>query len=1716
MTLRLGHHELLERLGSGAMGVVWLARDVRDGSSVALKVLTADAGGRRFRREFKAALRLDHPHVVRVLEMGSGSIEGADRLWFTMEFVAGTTLRAIIDRDASGWPPERNSPEWLAARLSLLHQVALGLAHCHAHGVLHRDLKPTNVLVGDDGIARLADFGLARMDAGPSSLSGAGQLIGTVAYMSPEQARGGPLDARSDLHGLGALMHEVATGQPAFSAEDLPALLMQVLFRSPPDPREANADLDPAFAELAMRCLAKEPDARPPSAQAIASEIRAIARSRGIELGAVPAAPAAARLRPLTPRFVGRAREREALRSALERARAAPVIVTVSGRSGAGKTRLVDELRMDAALAGFQVVACSAQPAPRPLGVLREALTVAAAEARAAASTDADDVVRHDVRLLGSVLPDLIEQGADSAGGGAAPAPADRLRVAWAAEAVLARWFEQGPRMLVLDDLQWAEALSASVIERLVENLQGPALLVAIFQDDAAEPRPPADRLRSQLAGTTGGFAIELGPLDAADVGRVVESMLGRAPAADVVAQVRRATGGLPRHVEQLVRELALLGGACADGDGLALTLPATTSLADLCASDATRSHLAALGPTARRVVMAVMLAGRGVSVRTLGLALALDEDALLDEVEALVGAGILRDGPGPDAVSLAHEHVRQALSAASSTDEMSAMRGLLARALEGDDAAGRDQHRIAELDLASGAIAHALRTVPPSAEAFAAAGLHAAAIERYEALIALAVTAGETPPALARKRRAELLGQAGRTQDAMAAMRGMASDPSMVEVLPPRDALRLEAFYLMLLTRHAEAAEVLERALQAARAASHASGTVRALSVLGTVEDRRARRERSQALHDQAVSEARARGSELDLAMALTNLAVTALRHGRTAAATPAYEEAATLFDRAGDPLHAANCRAGLAAALLSREEPGACLPIAREALAAMRRAVDVRGLSRVLELMGLASIDLGDVEAAEAHLGEALAIRQRLNEPWAEGETMLHLASLAASRCQWSRAAGHLHVAGELFERAADSGRAALVRARQADLAWRSGGAGARDLAERALEAAGAADAPIARLEAQLALARVDADEGMAPRALERLREALALESSDGPGRFALEGELLACRARAGDLGGLAEDAARVAERASRRPPARRVLDLLAAGLAFRATGDERQAAQCAGDAERLRERLAGGLPEGDRERFDGQHAHARLLAATRGRDQEDVMSSIEHEELDQLRAFHALVMDSDPSEPDTLLAAFVAGALRQLDFARGLVFVAAPPGEPPGFSCRAARDASGADIPPAERRVPDQLLRLALERREPVLTLGVREDPSVTWEGSVADMSVEAFAAVPVVTRDGLRVVAYFDGPPPRRDVRDALRRLAPVFADLGALLDRSRRVKVRAERAEAILSSMGGGDGLIVGADPSIDALRRLIRTVAPTDASVLILGENGTGKELVARELHARSLRKDGPLLTRSCAELTETLLESEIFGHEKGAFTGATRDRGGLFEAASGGTLFLDEVGEMSPALQAKLLRVLETGEITRIGSTARRSVDVRAVAATHRDLAASVKDGTFRQDLYYRLKVIEIRVPALRERRGDIPVLAHHFLALSAARRERSLRGFTHEALRALARHDWPGNVRELRNVVERAVILAGDRDEIGLDLLPPETMAGAETGGADADAQPGVTGKDLRAAREAFEKACIERALEECSGNRTHAAKALGISLRSLQQKLGRHGVR
>ena len=344
----------------------------------------------------------------------------------------------------------------------------------------------------------------------------------------------------------------------------------------------------------------------------------------------------------------------------------------------------------------------------------------------------------------------------------------------------------------------------------------------------------------------------------------------------------------------------------------------------------------------------------------------------------------------------------------------------------------------------------------------------------------------------------------------------------------------------------------------------------------------------------------------------------------------------------------------------------------------------------------------------------------------------------------------------------------------------------------------------------------------------------------------------------------------------------------------------------------------------------------------------------------------------------------------------------------------------------------------------------------------------------------------------------------------FEALRLTIERAREYAGLKEENRELKQALGSQAGLrnLVGKSPAMKELTDLVTMIAPTDATVLITGESGTGKELIARSIHDGSARKDGPMVVLNCAALTETLLESELFGHEKGAYTGADKQRDGRFVQAHNGTLFLDEIGEMPLTMQAKLLRAIQEKEIQRVGSDKTVKVDVRIIAATNRDLEQEVADGKFREDLFYRLNVVTLRIPPLRERDGDIHLLAQHFLEKFAERNRKQVKGITPQAMDMLLKHSWPGNVREMENAMERAVIiLTGEfitEKELPLGICGPQCD---DTPMEQEESEP------ILQSLEEVEKKTILATLKAVDGNKSEAARRLGITRKTLHSKLAKY---
>ena len=403
-----------------------------------------------------------------------------------------------------------------------------------------------------------------------------------------------------------------------------------------------------------------------------------------------------------------------------------------------------------------------------------------------------------------------------------------------------------------------------------------------------------------------------------------------------------------------------------------------------------------------------------------------------------------------------------------------------------------------------------------------------------------------------------------------------------------------------------------------------------------------------------------------------------------------------------------------------------------------------------------------------------------------------------------------------------------------------------------------------------------------------------------------------------------------------------------------------------------------------------------------------------------------------------------------------------------------------------------VSGTVVRKVLGERVGVLSTDVMEDVALGTSESLLAAETLSLLAVPLNVFERMLGLIYLDtGNPTARLDQDHLELMTAVAAISAVALENARHVE-RLEDENQRLKAEINIEHNMVGESAPMRTVYRFVSRVASTDSTVLITGESGTGKELVARAILRNSPRVQKPFVALNCAALTETLLESELFGHEKGAFTGALQQKKGKLEVADGGTVFLDEMGELAPALQAKLLRVLQEREFERVGGTRSVRIDVRVIAATNRDLVESVKAGTFRQDLYYRLNVVSIEMPPLRERRDDIPLLGSYFAARASERSKRHVLGVSPEARACLVNYEWTGNVRELENAIERAVVLGSS------DFILPEDLPEAVL---ETVRPAGVTIAQYHEAVSEAKKQVILRAVEQAGGNYTEAAKLLGV---------------
>jgi len=1648
-------YELLNPLGQGASSRVFEVHDRQDGVNRALKLVWEGADEDLVRAEFRRLSRLDHPGLVKVHDLDrvrpdpSADPDGEPRLdglFLVADLVAGQDPRSALQALA---PARRDA--WLRG---VAMDLARALHHMHRLGLVHRDIKPDNFIISRHAGAPSAVL----FDLGLSSRVEEGVLAGrgTLAFMAPEALVGGG-DHRVDLYSLGATLYQVACGRPPMAGRG-PTLIQQILTAEP----ELECQwLSAEMTRLILKLLAKAPLARPQSARRVLMELHRMAGDHE------QVARLSGQGELLTPAFTNREQERALLNRRLEGLadQRRPRVVWVVGPPGAGKSRLVDE-------------------------ALRRHRILAAAGTRPAGP------------ILAGAAPEILGELLDSAGLRGAADPALAL-----ADALEERYRGGDPHVLHLrvdpDDSVAHDLLA--VLERTGEGERAPLLVLA----EADMPPPEREELTPDL--------VELRPLNLTETAELVGSMLGQAPGVALSQRIQVLSGGVPALAVELVRLWHRGGDPALEGE-----MP--SGLDPLLRRGRER-----LEEEPRAVMDALAVWGEPCEPRVLERLTGLSAAQVQAALEALPGLGASVVLDGEDAHLPGRAHVEGWRRAAGDQARHLFERG--ARLLEG---AGAPVHRAdlllaGQLPGAGEAALEAARALSVTNRAAAAvvlleraaqlpAGAPAQAeamlrtlylgVGRYEEALALLPPAPEL--ALMRARALQLM---GRYEEAEATLEG-----HLPAIGPHQHQERREALALWgrLKLRQGQPAEALglvaaeAEQVTAADQAAVTAGDAGLLEVAGLAHLYMGRPDRADALFAAGAASLRADEAPDLLARFHDLRGMVAFTAGDLALAGEHYQAAVDLAAGAGDRHTEASLLANLGSVQLERGRPAAALGMLSRATRDLRRLAHTTELASCLCNLANLLLLLGDLDHAAREVERAREVAGRLGSERVRGYTLSLEADLLRRRGRPGEAEARYEQAAALFQQLDASREAQLSVMARAEALGEAGHPGQGGTLLDALDAADEAG-PLAVARARLAL------------------------SPDGPAAPPQTAEVLARHCATLEDQGHHKDLWRAAA-------------VLARYLA--ATADPAAARAAARHACHTWEEIMKETPE---------VYHASMQDDPDARELAEIWPSLMQgqgadpapgREPDQGAA------EGDPPAPPRasvrrllainkrlnaehrlpqLLDYIIDTVIDLTEAERGFLLLAEPDGS---LQVKVARniDQRALQVPAGGGEVPLSLsiAEQAARTAEPVITVDATEDGRFAEALSVSHLRLRSVLAVPLMVKGRPVGTIYVDhrlrqGVFAEREaqlVLDLADQAAIAIENARLLAENSRRqqeierlnlqLQEQVEHQEAELDGVreelrSSKQALalqydyrnIIGKTPRMMELFRLMDRVTETDLPVVIQGESGTGKELVARAIHVNGKRSNGPFVGENCGAIPETLLESVLFGHVKGAFTGADRERRGLFEVASGGTLFLDEVGETSPAMQTKLLRVLQDGEVRRVGGDRTRRTDVRIVAASNKDLSRLVEQGKFREDLFYRLNVVRVEIPPLRERREDIPLLVEHFLGKHSPELSRTI---TREALAALMGYAWPGNVRELENEVMRLCALAGevvDPDELSLQV-----RGGIPLNLGDAD------DLSIKARVEHLEKELITRALKKTGGNNTRAAKMLGLSRYGLLKKLKRYG--
>ncbi len=1714
------------------------------GRPLALKIALAPSDAEdlaRFRHEVRLLSEARHPHVVEVSDFG---VLPGDYPFVAMELLAGETLAEKLE--GRGW----------GAFYDAALQAAAGLAHIHRQGVMHMDLKPRNLglVPGAEVHLKILDFGLAQAVCEPLDR----RIRGTLAYAAPEVLLQDSYDHRADLYSLGMTLYELATGVLPSAGDDRTAIRFH-LAGDIPDPRRHRPEMPPELAEILLRLLRRDPRERYASAgQLLAALSQAAGR------GSDPSVLALSRGTLLASRLVGRDEILQRLRGDLAAAAEGHGgVLLLEGGEGMGKSRLLREFRLLAAVDGARVARGRGLPErSQPLGPFLEAAAGLGVAVKAPLAAAHEEWEGAKAFAPGSdQCP-----GAPSVARPArrAPEPRERFRLYREISDRLTASAAAGPPVvLLLDDLHLADEESEAMLAFLAGELTAARVLVVATR----RPSDEAGGGEQGGAGLAPGLSsIWLAPLDRAGTTLLVDACLGTSGLpASFYDWVHTQAEGSPALTQQLLRHLVEDHVVhFRDGEwkpSLAALARWASAPGGIEAMDWQR--LTALPEPEREVLEAASVIAEPFDLELLARLLGQDPQVVYGRLAMLRTQGALERllESGGEVYAFPRRRFRQALYGSLDLARRSLLHRRLAEILETrpePDAA------VAEHFWRAGERGRALPYLIAAAESATAVYGHAQAAVLYGRAAEAAAERGEA---------------AGAARLRMAQAEALSAGGSFVRALRVyHDLLRLTeveeaglGFLALVCARkgrlHSRLGEH-EAALE-----SHGEGLARLAGAAGAADDAGEPEAQTSleidllqgkalALRDlaqweaafAAAREALARAGALRLerqrAQLLNTLGTIFSARGDWRRAGRLLRRALRVGERAGDEALCLTLRNNLGNVLWKTGDYEQALALHSRNLEHCERTHDPWGQIFALNNLGILECSRGNWRAAREPLTRSLEIKRRLAARGNEALALLNLGEVEEVLGNWQRAERHYTRALKLLERSPEGAERFAALAQLASLERKRGRAA--DAERRAREALAGAERIgdrdlVAHCCHQLGLIEKDRESWDA--AAEHLGRALELVEATGT-RQALArvhislADLALRRSQLEVAAHHAAEARRRVEALGDRLARAKLLAAEArlAGVRDDVDGCERLFAEAVRLCEELEtpyeyartlyewglrtwnldtalERLGRALVAFERL---GAETEARRTSGALERIREHQRSRAGRAGADTL--YEVVKVINSSLDLQQVLDRTMDLVLERLGAERGMIALLEPITRE--LELAVVRNL-GEDDRAEGRKLSESVVRKVIDSREPILAVDAMADQRFAGAESIVARHIVSILCVPLAIRDRPAGAIYVDHRRSSHLFGERDLQFLVAFADQAAIaIENARlygeidaaRVRLKEENEalrREILSSHHLGS--LIGKSRAIAELKTMLERVAQSPSTVLIRGESGTGKGLVARIIHTVSPLRQGPFVAFNCAALPETLVESELFGHEKGAFTGAAGQKPGRFELAHHGTIFIDEVGKISRAVQAKLLRVVEDKEFERVGGTRTLKVDVRIVAATNLDLEQAIHRNEFREDLYYRLNIIPIVLPPLRERREDIPYLVQHFLTKISRDMGLQRKELDPAVLDLFYAYRWPGNVRELEAAIHRALVLSGsERLEVGdFHWIAAQTgAAAAEAAGTAAPAIQLAQG-GYASAVDRYDRQLVTAALAQSGGKIRETARLLGIARNTLKAKMKKFGL-